>query len=107
MGIHVGDAAEGERLFNTFQPRAGIACSTCHRTDSDARLIGPGLRNVSVRAQTRVAGQSAGQYLHTSIIDPRAYIVEGYPDLMPKNWGSVFTETQLNDIVAYLFSLAN
>jgi cytochrome c len=62
---------------------------------------------VGIRAQTRVPGQSVSQYLHTSIVDPDAYIVDGYPDLMPKNWGKVFTEAQVNDLVAYLISLSN
>jgi mono/diheme cytochrome c family protein len=101
-----GDPAEGERLFRAFQPAAGIACSTCHRTDTDDRLIGPGLLNVGIRAQSRQEGQSAADYVHESIVDPGAYVVAGYTDLMPKNWGQVFTEGQLNDIIAYLLSLS-
>ncbi len=101
-----GDPAEGDRLFHTFQPAAGIQCSTCHRTDSDDRLVGPGLKSVGIRAQTRVPGQSAWEYLHTSIVDPSAYVVADYPNLMPKNWGKVFTEAQIDDLIAYLFSLS-
>ena len=100
-----GDPVEGERLFRTRLPSAGTACNACHRIDSDDRLIGPGLLTVGSRAQTRFAGQSAEQYLHTSIVDPSAYIVDDYPNLMPKNWGSVFTEEQINDLVAYLLTL--
>jgi cytochrome c2 len=101
-----GDPAAGDVLFRTFQPRAGIACTGCHRVDSDDRLIGPGLMSVGIRAQTRVAGQSAQEYIRTSIIDPSAYIVEGYANLMPKNWKTVFSEQQVNDVVAYLISLS-
>ena len=101
-----GDPVEGERLFHTFQPATGIACMTCHRTDSDDRLVGPGLKTVGIRAQTRVAGMSAFQYIHTSIVDPSAYVIEGYPDIMPKNWGKVFTEAQIDDLIAYLISLS-
>ncbi len=101
-----GDPAEGDRLFHTFQPAAGMACMTCHRTDSDERLVGPGLKDVAIRAQTRVAGLTVSQYLHTSIINPSAYVVDDYPDLMPKNWGKVFTSVQVDDLVAYLISLS-
>ena len=102
-----GDPAEGDRLFHTFQPAAGMACMTCHRTDSDERLVGPGLKDVAIRAQTRVAGLTVSQYLHTSIFNPSAYVVDDYPDLMPKNWGRVFTSAQLDDLVAYLISLSH
>ncbi len=101
----VGDPVEGEQLFKTFQPAAGIACSTCHRVDSDDRLVGPGLLHVADRAKTRVAGEDQVTYIHTSIVDPKAYIVDGYMDIMPKNWGQVFTEEQVNDLIAYLLSL--
>lgn len=100
-----GDPTEGERLFNTVHPAAGAACSTCHRADSEQRLIGPGLLNLRARAAERVPGESALDYIHTSIVQPGAYVVDGYPDIMPKNWGKVFSDEQLNDLIAYLLTL--
>ena len=101
----IGNAANGKQLFNTFQPAAGISCSTCHRVDSEERLVGPGLLNVGIRAETRVTGLGVVDYLRQSIVQPSAYVVAGYPDIMPKNWGRVFSEQQLNDIIAYLLTL--
>src|SRR5262249_52101262 len=68
------DPANGKVLFNTFQPAAGIACATCHRADSELRLVGPGLLNVGIRAQRRVSGLSAVAYLRQSIVQPSAYV---------------------------------
>jgi mono/diheme cytochrome c family protein len=99
------DAAKGKQLFNTFQPVAGIACSTCHRVDSEERLVGPGLLNVGIRAATRVKGQSAVTYLRDSIVNPSVYVVEGYAGIMPKTWGKVFTEAEIDDIISYLLTL--
>jgi mono/diheme cytochrome c family protein len=99
------NASNGKQLFNTFQPAAGMACATCHRVDSEERLVGPGLLNVGKRAQTRIPGMSAIEYLHQSIVRPSAYIVEGYSDLMPKNWGQVFSKAQIDDLIAYLLTL--
>ena len=99
------DAANGKQLFNTFQPAAGITCATCHRVDSEERLVGPGLLNVGKRAESRVQGMSAVNYLHQSIVSPSAYVVEGYADLMPKNWGRVFSDKQIDDLIAYLLTL--
>ncbi len=101
-----GDPAMGQQLFTTFQPKVGTTCTACHRVDSDDRLVGPGLLHVAERAATRMTGVSAADYLHTSIVDPSAYVVDGYPDIMPKNWSAAFDESQLNDLVAYLMSLS-
>ena len=101
-----GDAANGQVLFNTFEAAANFACATCHRVDSEEQLIGPGLLNVSVRAETRVPGQTAEEYLHNSIVHPSDHVVENYPDmLMPQVYATVFTEDEINDLVAYLFTL--
>lgn len=99
------DPVNGKQLFNTFQPTAGIACSTCHRVDSEERLVGPGLMNVGKRAGTRVQGMSVVAYLRQSIVNPNVYVVDGYADLMPKNWGRVFSVKQIDDIIAYLLTL--
>ncbi len=99
-------AERGAQLFTTFQQATGFACSTCHRADSEQRLIGPGLLNVGVRAQNRVAEQDAVTYLYTSIVQPDAYIVDGFSaDLMPENWAQVYSEADLYDIIAYLLTL--
>jgi len=99
------DAADGGRLFNTFQPAAGIACSTCHRSNSEARLVGPGLLNVARRAGATVKGMGAVAYLRESIVNPSVYVVAGYSDIMPRNWGRIFSEKQVDDLIAYLMTL--
>ena len=102
----IGDAAHGQELFNALQPQVGFACATCHRVDSEERLIGPGLKGLSQRAATRVAGMNALQYIYNSILNPGAYVVEGYPDnLMPRTFSQIFSTQDINDIVAYLLTL--
>lgn len=45
-------------------------------------------------------------YLHASIVDPSAYVVPGSPDnLMPKTYGEFLTEQEINDLIAYMFTL--
>jgi mono/diheme cytochrome c family protein len=106
LALLFADPSNGQLLFTTFQSAASFACSTCHYVDREDRLIGPGLFNISVRAATRVEGQSAYDYIITSIIDPSAYIVDDYPDgLMPKNWAEIYTQPEIADIVAYLMML--
>jgi hypothetical protein len=52
-------------------------------------------------AQTEVI-----EYIRTSILHPSAYVVLGFPDnLMPQTYGEVFSETELNDLIAYLLTL--
>jgi len=102
----------GKQLFETFYEQAGYACATCHRIDSEDRLIGPGLLNIGTRAgqhAMHMAGmpeESIERYLYNSIVDPSAYVVPEYPDnLMPKVWGQVFSEQDIYDLIAYLLTL--
>jgi cytochrome c2 len=99
------DMVNGRRLFSTFQPTAGIACSTCHRVDSEERLVGPGLLNVARRAGATVKGMDVVDYLRESIVNPGAYVVAGYADIMPRNWGRIFSRKQIDDLIAYLLTL--
>ena len=101
-----GNPEKGKEYYNTVRAEVNFACATCHHFDSETQLIGPGLLNISTRAETRVAGESAYEYINNSIVNPGVYVVEGYPDgLMPRTYKDVWTEEQLNDIIAYLFTL--
>lgn len=88
------DPANGERLFAT-------SCGGCHGAANGA---GPALTGMGERAATRVAGMTAEAYLHQSIVEPGAYVVEGFADIMPKTYEEQFSEQELADIVAYILT---
>ena len=104
-----GDPEQGRVLFNEMKPEAGFACATCHRVDSEERLIGPGLLGVGAWAAANITGQTPVEYLHESIVNPNAYIVEGNPpypqNLMPQIYDTLFTPEQIDNLVAYLMTL--
>ena len=93
-----GDATNGEALFSAQ------GCSGCHSTGEN-RVVGPGLSGVGVTAETRVDGQSAEEYLTTSIKSPNDFLVPDFPGIMPGNFGSSMSETEIADLVTYLISL--
>ena len=104
--VAVRDAENGAALFVTFQDAANYSCSNCHLPDSEKTNLGPGLLNIKDRAATRVDGMSAAEYIYQSIVDSKAYTVEGFdPDLMPQNWAEIYSDLQIFDIVAYLMTL--
>lgn len=101
-----GDVAAGQELFNTLIAETGFSCMACHNAASEDRLVGPGLLNVAARAATRVEGQDAITYLRNSILHPNDYLVETYPEnLMPQVYANLFSEQQVNDLIAYLLTL--
>lgn len=99
-------AENGRTVFTHFYEQVGFACETCHLVDQETRLIGPGLLNIGERAETRVEGQTAEEYIRNSIIHPNDYIVEEYPEnLMPQTYADLLTPEELDALVAYLMSL--
>lgn len=104
--VAVRDAENGAVLFETFQEAANYACSNCHLPTSEKTNIGPGLLNIKDRAQTRVEGMTAAEYIYQSIVDSKAYTVEGFdPELMPQNWAEIYSDLEIFDLVAYLMTL--
>jgi nitric oxide reductase subunit C len=95
------DPAEAGRFWFVRPP---AICGTCHSLEPDVVLVGPSLAGVASRAETRVDGQSAEEYLRNSILHPSEYVVEGFNDVMQKNFGDVLTADQINDLVAFLLT---
>ncbi len=58
-------------------------CEICHRIGQKGTRA-PDLAGVGARAAKRKPGMSATAYLVESLLDPAAYLVEGYPPIMPK-----------------------
>ncbi len=104
----IGNAENGEALFAqaTIGANNAPGCITCHSLEPDVVIVGPSQAGLATRAETRVAGMSAADYIHQSIVEPNAYIVEGFAEgLMYQNYGTDLTEDQINDLVAYTLTL--
>jgi mono/diheme cytochrome c family protein len=102
-------AERGLVLFTTMQQEAGFACITCHYPYSDDRLIGPGLQSLAERVPEYNPDASIEDYLRNAILAPDEFIVPGTPayppHVMPAKYAQIFTDEQLDDLVAFLMSL--
>lgn len=86
---------------------AEMGCGACHAIAgvSDG-TVGPELTNIGSRAEARVEGMTAEEYLRESILDPNAHMVDGFdPGIMPQNFGERMESMELDDLVAFLLSL--
>lgn len=104
----VGDAANGERLFKQtlIGPASAPGCITCHSLEPGVVLVGPSHSDIGTRAETEEAGVSAEDYLRQSIVEPNAHITAGYTEgVMYQNYGEELSNTQINDLVAFLLTL--
>jgi mono/diheme cytochrome c family protein len=68
--------AAGDAIF-----RGKGQCTTCHGIGRAGR--GPDLAGVGARAGSRKPGTKASAYLIESLLTPSAYVVEGFPNIMP------------------------
>ncbi len=77
-------------------------CTGCHSTGGKT-VVGPGLAGVADRAATRVAGLSAEEYLEQSLRKPGAFVVDGFPMVMPE-WSHLGNDS-IDALVTYLQTL--
>ena len=82
-----------------------LRCAQCHALAQDTVVIGPSLAGIATRAQSRVSGYDAEAYLERSILIPDDYLVEGFANTMPTNFGKELTSEELTALVAYLMTL--
>ena len=110
-----GDPAAGAKLFPT------LPCSSCHDVTKPfpGGEICPNLGNIATEAERVLTAPDyhgkatdAAGYIRESIMDPNAYIVAGDnymnaegQSVMPKNFATTLTPTQIDDLVAYLLTL--
>ncbi len=89
-------------------------CNSCHVTpglpDFGGGMLGPDQTFMGDVAATRREGYTAEEYIRESIVDPNAFIVEECPlgqclEVMPQSYGDLFSEEELEAVVAYLVSL--
>jgi len=88
---------QGQSVFN-------LRCAQCHATVPETVVIGPSLYGIATRAATRVDGYDAEAYIERSILVPTDYIVDGFPNTMPTNFGKELTSEELNAVVSYLMT---
>src|SRR2546425_735855 len=68
----------GEEIFKTKG-----TCEICHRIGQKGTRA-PDLAGIGARAAKTKPGLSAKQYIIESLLQPGAYLVEGYPNIMPQ-----------------------
>jgi mono/diheme cytochrome c family protein len=68
----------GEEIYHTKG-----TCEICHRIGQKGTRA-PDLAGVGARAAKTKPGMSAKAYILESLIKPQAYVVEGYPPIMPE-----------------------
>jgi len=68
----------GEEIFHTKG-----SCEICHRIGQKGTRA-PDLAGIGARAGKTKPGMSAKQYILESLLQPGAYVVEGYPNIMPQ-----------------------
>jgi mono/diheme cytochrome c family protein len=99
-----GDATHGEFIY-----RNGVndspPCLTCHSLSAGGFSLGPAMIGMRQRAEERVTGLSAEDYLRQSILEPMAFVVSGYRPIMYPEFKQHLSEQDLKDVIAFLMTL--
>jgi cytochrome c5 len=82
-----------------------LRCAQCHALTPETVVIGPSLAGVATRATMRESDGDAQAYIETSILNPSAYVVSGFKDVMPKSFAKDLTSDEFNAVVQFLLTL--
>ena len=91
------DANRAEALLTTY------GCFACHAGNGAGRLA-PSHLDLAVIAAERRPPLTAAAYVYESIIYPGAFVVDGYPNNMPRIYEDQIPEDELGDIITYLIA---
>lgn len=107
-----GDPVHGEAIYTSVErpqiPTASVlGCSGCHVNGAAApdTVLQWELINTERLNEPQFAGYTAEQYIVESIVQPSAYVVDGYvAGTMPQTFGDSLSIQDLADIIAYIRS---
>jgi len=96
-----GAVAAGKTVF------ASAGCGSCHTFTpaGSSGTVGPNLDTAPAMDATADGNMPLAAFIKQSIVDPNAYIAKGYSSgIMPANFGTSLTSTQINNLVAFILS---
>jgi mono/diheme cytochrome c family protein len=94
---------EDDPLFRGRRVFVDMGCAGCHALEGlSVSTIGPPLTNIATVAATRQPDLTAEEYIRQAILFPRMFMVEGYPDIMPVDFGDRMTDQQFEDLIFLL-----
>lgn len=97
-----GSVAAGKTVFNS------AGCAACHTfaAAGSSGSVGPDLDTAPAMDAAADGNMALDAFIKESIVKPDAYIAQGpySAGIMPGNFGSSLTSTQINDLVAFIVS---
>jgi ferredoxin len=100
------DAARGREIFEGSGTSAQAGCQICHSLGPDRVLVGPSLAGIGSIAGSRVPGSTAEEYLRESILDPDAYVVEGFrPGQMLPIYETQLSAEEIDALIEFMLTL--
>jgi cytochrome c2 len=100
-----GDPARGKKIFFASSIGQSAGCRVCHSIKPGEKKVGPSLAGIATRAATRVPDMSAEEYIRQSIVDPGAYVVEDFPNVMLPDMAEKLSDQDMEDLIAFLMTL--
>jgi cytochrome c2 len=78
-------------------------CLACHGLGQPG-LRAPDLAGIGSRAAERIPGRSPEDYIRESLVNPCAYVVEGYDCIMPQTLQQTLGQAKITALIAFLQS---
>lgn len=97
-----GDVAAGREVF------ISTGCGTCHKLEEagSTGAVGPDL-DTELPSAAEAAGAPIAEFVRTSIVDPDSFVMPRYSvAVMPSTYRSELSETELDDLVAFVVQSA-
>ncbi len=100
MVVAAADVASVDHGSQLYEAKG---CVACHSLDG-SKLVGPSFKDLLGRTEQTSEGEVVvdSAYLHESIKEPAAKIVNGYPPAMPK---LVLTDIEIDSLVLFIESV--